>query len=209
MNKLGSVFILIGISLLLFVAFTKGKTYIEQKKLMKEYTSLTFTEAIEESSEQPEPENGDVLGILEIPKIDLKTPIAEGARAEDIRYAVGHLPSSGKVGNLGKKNQNFAIAGHRSYTYGKFFNRLDELNEGNNIIVYARNKIFTYKVFDKKIVKPTDVDVMNPLKDQSIITLITCHPKYSDKERLIVFSELVSEKTLDGSEFRNKVSENN
>lgn len=163
---------------------------MEQKKLTEEFTSLNFTEKTEASSKQQEPQNGDSIGMLAIPKIDLKTPIVEGATPENIKYAVGHLPSSGSLNELGKTNQNFAIAGHRSYTYGQFFNRLDELEKGNEIILTTKNKEYTYKIYQKKIVKPTDVDVIKPVKGKSTLTLITCHPKYSNKQRLIVFGEL-------------------
>ncbi|WP_404996399.1 class D sortase [Caldifermentibacillus hisashii] len=201
MKRIGNILIIIGIMFIVFVAYTKLKTYSEQQKLFKEYTSLNF---IEEENEETlegddleEAKNGSVIGILEIPKIDLKTPIVEGAGEENIKYAVGHLPSSSSVGNIGKKNENFAIVGHRSYTYGKFFNRLDELEKGNKIIIKVRNEELTYKVFDKKIVKPTDVDVVKPVKGKSMVTLITCHPPYSNESRLIIFSELASQKVLE------------
>ncbi|WP_185762555.1 sortase [Bacillus methanolicus] len=99
---------------------------------------------------------------------------------------------------MGKKNQNFVIAGHRSYTYGKFFNRLDELQKGDYIIINVQNKVLTYKVFNKKIVKPTETDIIYPIKNKSMVTLVTCHPKYSDKQRLIVFAELEAEQIKDG-----------
>lgn len=201
MKRIGNIFVIVGVVLIVFVAYTKLKTYLEQQKLFKEYTSLNF---IEEENEETlegddleEAKNGSVIGILEIPKIDLKTPIVEGAGEENIKYVVGHLPSSSSVGNIGKKNENFAIAGHRSYTYGKFFNRLDELEKGNKIIIKVRNEELTYKVFDKKIVKPTDVDVVKPVKGKSMVTLITCHPPYSNESRLIILSELASQKVLE------------
>jgi sortase A len=119
----------------------------------------------------------------------------------DLKYAVGHLPSSSSTYHLGKNNQNFVIAGHRSHTYGKFFNRLDELQKGDHVIIYVQNKVLTYKVYNKKIVEPTETDVIYPIKNKSMVTLVTCHPKYSDKQRLIVFTELDAEHTKDG---RNK-----
>lgn len=183
--------------MLLFVVFTKVKTFYEQKKLVEEYTSLFFSEQSSDEPEKPIKE-GQVIGILKIPKINLETPIKEGARPEDIKYSVGHLPSSSSTYNLGKKNQNFVIAGHRSYTYGKFFNRLDELQKGDYIIINVQNKVLTYKVFNKKIVKPTETDIIYPIKNKSMVTLVTCHPKYSDKQRLIVFAELEAEQIKDG-----------
>ncbi|NMD69176.1 class D sortase [Bacillus sp. DNRA2] len=200
MKKIGNLFILTGIVVLVFILYAKGKTYYEQKKLIEEYTSLSFSETAPEEKADVPAETGDMIGILEIPKIDLKTPMTEGAEPENIRYAVGHLPSSSSTNELGKKNKNFAIAGHRSYTYGKFFNRLDELENNDEVTIYSQNKVLIYRVFDKKIVKPSNVDVINPIEEKSIVTLITCHPEYSDKQRLIVFGELVSERKMDGSE---------
>jgi sortase A len=199
MKKLGNLFLIIGMALLLFVAYAKVQTYLEQKRLMEEYTQLNLAE---NSDEAPaDVKKGETIGMLEIDKIGLKTAMVEGAEQDNIKFAVGHLPFSASLYELGKENHNFAIVGHRSYTYGKFFNRLDELEENDKIIVYARNKVLTYQIFDKKIVQPTNVDVVNPIKGKSVVTLITCYPEYSDAKRLVLFSELVEEKTLDGSEF--------
>lgn len=199
MKKLGNLFLIIGMALLLFVAYAKVQTYLEQKRLMEEYTQLNLAE---NSDEAPaDVKKGETIGMLEINKIGLKTAMVEGAEQDNIKFAVGHLPFSASLYELGKENHNFAIVGHRSYTYGKFFNRLDELEENDKIIVYARNKVLTYQIFDKKIVQPTNVDVVNPIKGKSVVTLITCYPEYSDAKRLVLFSELVEEKTLDGSEF--------
>lgn len=200
MKKIGNLFILTGIVVLVFILYAKGKTYYEQKKLITEYTSLSFSESAAAEKADVPAETGDMIGILEIPKIDLKTPMTEGAAPENIRYAVGHLPSSSSTDELGKMNKNFAIAGHRSYTFGKFFNRLDELENNDEITIYSQNKVLIYKVFDKKIVKPSNVDVIYPIEGKSIVTLITCHPEYSNKQRLIVFCDLVSERKMDDNE---------
>lgn len=195
MKKLSSILIFLGLALIIFVAYTKIQTYMEQKKLVEELNALTFPKETEQQAKaaKSKPKDGEAIGILKISKIDLKTPVVEGATQDDIRYAVGHLPSSGSVDDLGKDNQNFAIAGHRSYTYGQFFNRLDELKKGNKIILNTKERKFTYKVFKKKIIKPTDVEVVKPIKGKSIITLITCHPKNSNKQRLVIFAELAAD----------------
>lgn len=187
-------------ALLLFVAYAKVQTYLEQKRMMEEYTQLNLA-AGSDDNPSAEVKRGETIGMLEIEKIGLKTAMVEGAEQENIKFAVGHLPFSASLNELGKENHNFAIVGHRSYTFGKFFNRLDEVEKDDEIIVYARNKVLTYKVFDKKIVKPNNVDVVNPIKGKSVVTLITCYPEYSDAQRLVLFSELVEEKKLDGSEF--------
>lgn len=45
-------------------------------------------------------------------------------------------------------------------------------------------------MFEKKVVTPDKVDVLNPIEGKSVVTLITCHPLYSNKQRLVVFAEL-------------------
>ena len=53
-----------------------------------------------------------------------------------------------------------------------------------------------YEVYDILIVKPTDIHVLEPDLDVPTITLITCHPMYSNKQRLIVKAKLIEEKPL-------------
>ena len=60
---------------------------------------------------------------------------------------------------------NFCVAGHRSDTYSEYFNRLDELKEGDDIIVETKKGEFTYKIYEKKVVEPTEVSVLNSTKN--------------------------------------------
>ncbi|WP_425465541.1 sortase [Paenibacillus hemerocallicola] len=48
-----------------------------------------------------------------------------------------------------------------------------------------------YEVTDKQVVKPTDVHVVEPVPGRTMLTLITCHPFRSNKQRLIVSAERV------------------
>lgn len=126
------------------------------------------------------------IGIMEIPKIDLKVAIGDGVDTKTLKYAVGHFTGTAMPGEKG----NFAVAGHRSYTYNKFFNRLDELEEGDEIIVKSKKGEYTYKVYEKKVVEPTEVSVLNKTEDATI-TLVTCTPIRIATHRLIVKGRLV------------------
>lgn len=204
---ISNIMILVGAALLIFVVYTKTKTHFEQQQLMEEFAALDFAESSDavEGGEEKEIEKGETIGILEIPKIDLQSALVEGADPENIKYAVGHLPGSSSVSKVGSKNENFVIAGHRSYTYGKYFNRLDEMKKGDEIVLKVQNRVLTFEVTGKEIVKPTNMEVVQPVKDKALLTLVTCHPEYSNKQRLIVFSELKSEKVLDGSEVKDAI----
>lgn len=127
-----------------------------------------------------------VLGIIQIKKIKVKAPVVEGVRPSNLKSAVGHIPGTAALGQPG----NSALAGHRSYTFGKFFNRLDEMVVGDEILITTKKEDLTYKVFKIHEVTPDDVSVLRGSKDDNIITLITCTPIYVASHRLIVVARL-------------------
>ncbi len=130
--------------------------------------------------------NQKVLGIIQIKKIKVKAPIVEGVKPSNLASAVGHIPGTAALGAPG----NSALAGHRSYTFGKFFNRLDELVIGDEIVITTKKEDLKYKVSKIHVVTPDDVSVLKGSKDESIITLITCTPIYVASHRLIVVAAL-------------------
>ncbi len=127
-----------------------------------------------------------VLGIMQIKKIKVKAPIVEGVKSYNLSRAVGHIPGTASIGQPG----NCVIAGHRSYTFGKFFNRLNELVVGDEIIITTKKEDLTYKVSKISVVTPDDVSVLQGGADENIITLVTCTPIYVASHRLIVNAEL-------------------
>lgn len=127
-----------------------------------------------------------VLGIIQIKKIKVKAPIVEGVKAANLRAGIGHIPGTAGLGQPG----NCALAGHRSYTFGKFFNRLDELATGDEIIITTKKEDLKYIVYDKHVVTPDNVSVLKGNKNDNIITLITCTPIYVASHRLIVNARL-------------------
>ena len=121
---------------------------------------------------------------IRIPKIGLDQLIVQGVDLADLRKAPGHYPSTPLPGEQG----NAAIAGHRT-TYGAPFNRLGDLVDGDEILVTTVKGSFTYTVGRIHVVKPSQVEVLDPTPTP-VLTLTTCHPKYSAKERLVVVANL-------------------
>lgn len=131
--------------------------------------------------------NSKAIAMLEIPKIDLLVPVVEGTDSQDIKYAVGHFKNTDMPGTTG----NFAVAGHRSYTYNEYFNRLDELINGDIIKVKTKDgKQYTYEVFEKIVVEPEETSVLMST-EEPIITLVTCTPIRVATHRLIVKGKLI------------------
>lgn len=127
-----------------------------------------------------------VLGIIQIKKIKVNEPIVAGVSKSNLRAGIGHITGTTAPGQAG----NCALAGHRNYAFKKLFSRLDELKVGDEIKITTKNEDLTYKVTETKVVTPDDVSVLKGSKDKSIITLITCTPKYVASHRLIVTAEL-------------------
>jgi len=127
-------------------------------------------------------EQPDMLGIIEIPAIDLKAPIAQGADLDTLRFALGHMVNTADLNTIG----NAAVAGHRSHSFGIYFNRLDEVSVGDEIKVNTGNNLVDYIVYDTQIVLPDDTSVLKNSSKNRVLTLITCDPVYNPTHRLIV-----------------------
>jgi LPXTG-site transpeptidase (sortase) family protein len=145
---------------------------------------LAFDPVPDAITELP-PVRGDPLGRIEIPSLDLDWAVVEGTSAAELRTGPGHIPGSSLPGQPG----NAVLSGHRT-TYGAPFHRLDELSEGDEIVVETTIGRHRYRVISSLIVAPTDTWVVNG-RDGAWLTLTTCHPKYSSRQRLVVFAALV------------------
>ncbi|OCT13257.1 sortase [Paenibacillus pectinilyticus] len=151
-------------------------------------TSTSSPPVVKQATPKPVPmKPKNMEGVLSIAKIDLKLPILTDATMENMKVAVASIVNTGKAGAIG----NYAIAGHRNLTYGKNFNRLDEVEPGDLIGVDTGNKQYVYKVEEKLYVLPTDVWVLQGNDKDREITLITCDPMVDPTHRLIVKGKLV------------------
>lgn len=89
------------------------------------------------------------------------------------------------------------IFGHSSnlpwmkWDYNDVFSTLDSIVYWDEIIVYYGQEKYTYKIREKKVIKPWDVSVLKRNKDKSEISLMTCWPIWTTLNRLIVTWELV------------------
>ncbi|NBG88094.1 class D sortase [Isachenkonia alkalipeptolytica] len=134
-------------------------------------------------------ERGAVIGKIEIPSIDVNLPLLFGSDAQTLDRGAGQMIGTAAPGEIG----NTAIAGHRANRDGRFFYRLNELDVGDEIIVQTQDGTFVYTVYDTKIVDPTDLSVLNRNQTDRIVTLITCHPRYTADYRLIVHGRIAED----------------
>lgn len=120
-----------------------------------------------------------------IPAIGVDARVVEGDGWQQLRKGAGHHIGSANPGERG----NCVISAHDDI-YGEIFRDLHKLELEDEIIVYAGSQPYRYKVVAKRIIEPTQVEVMDPTPDP-ILTLITCYPYRIDTHRIVVIAALV------------------
>jgi sortase A len=123
---------------------------------------------------------------LQIPNIDVDAPVVQGDGWEQLKKGVGQQigsPNPGQPGNL-------VMSAHND-VFGEIFRNLDQLERGDEIVVYTPQHAFTYIITGIQIVEPTDIEVLASTQD-STITLISCYPYLIDNQRIVVKGSLLS-----------------
>lgn len=150
-----------------------------------------------------EPERpAEVYAVLDIPRLGLRAPVAEGVGRADVldKGYVGHYPGTAQPGRPG----NLALAGHRT-THGEPFRHLDRLVPGDEVRVETGDAVHTY-VVDRTLPQtaPGDGGVLRPVPRSDVrpsygyaerghyLTLTTCTPAYTSTYRLVVWGKLRS-----------------
>jgi sortase A len=121
---------------------------------------------------------------IQIPAINVDAPVVQGDSWEQLKKGVGQHAASAEPGQSG----NLVLSAHND-VYGEIFRHLDQLQRGDQIILYTATRSFTYIVSGVQIVSPTDVEVMAPTPDPTV-TLISCYPYMIDSQRIVVTADL-------------------
>jgi sortase A len=121
---------------------------------------------------------------IQIPTIEVDAPVVQGDGWEQLKKGVGQHPGSADPGQPG----NLVLSAHDD-VYGEIFRHLDQLESGDEIIVYTEQHSYTYIVSSVAIVEPTDVEVMAATADP-MATLISCYPYMVDNKRIVVQASL-------------------
>lgn len=192
LGRLGSTLIVAGLLTFLFVGYQLWGTGIQaaqsQHRLGNAFSDISIGgETPQVPTEPVMVSEGDPVALIEIPAIGIKQYVVAGVDPTDLRKGPGHYPDTPFPGELG----NSAIAGHRT-TYGEPFRDLDKLVVGDPIVVtdlIGRN--FTFRVTKLQIVGPKDSWVVDTVdRTVAMLTLTTCHPEFSAKQRLVVSARL-------------------
>lgn len=141
----------------------------------------------------PPPVTIDVLATISIPKINLTMPVSVGATEASLKVAIGHYTPSVLPGEIGQS----ILFGHRMYTYGRHFNRLNELANKDEVVMDTATQHLVFEVTEVKIVLPEELDTIVVRSfDEPYLTLITCDPIRVASHRLIVTCRLTRAEAL-------------
>ncbi len=214
-RRIGQTMILLGLLTLLFVVYqlwgTSFLTDRYQEQLESDFEELvdqveevadTPTESGNESESEPDlaeflwRSEGEAIAQLNIPSLSLSKTVVAGVGVEALRKGPGHYSHTPLPGMPG----NSALAGHRT-TWGAPFGEINKLEPGDEILIQTVQGSFTYRVVEQMggrghfIISPDRLDVLEQDYDTypNRLTLISCHPKLTARQRIIVVAELIGD----------------
>ena len=126
----------------------------------------------------------EMMGSVEIPKINIKIPIYHTTEEEVLNKGAGHLEGSSLP--VGGVNTHAVISAHRGLPSASLFTDLDQLKEGDHFLIHVLNETLCYEVDKISVVKPEDTSALAVEDGQDLVTLLTCTPYGVNTERLLV-----------------------
>ena len=177
MKKLINILIIILVISAIILLVVIVYRYSQYQKNSQE--AVAVAEKIEEEFEQTLETNNkvemeykgyQVVGIIEIPKINIKYPILSETNEDSIQYSITKFAGE-DINSIG----NFVVAGH-NYLDGSMFGKVKQLEIGDEIkLTDLYNNTISYEIFDIYSVNPNDTSVIKSVKEDSReVTLITC-----------------------------------
>ena len=124
---------------------------------------------------------------IRIPAISVDAPVVMGDGEEQLKKGVGQYINSPNPG----QNGNLVLSAHND-VYGEIFRDLDQLEPGDEVIVYTNQRAYTYVVQQQQIVDPLQVEVMAPTADP-VVTLISCYPYMVNTHRVVITATILDQ----------------
>lgn len=126
----------------------------------------------------------EMMGSVEIPKINIKIPIYHTTEEEVLNKGAGHLEGSSLP--VGGANTHAVISAHRGLPSASLFTDLDQLKVGDHFLLHVLDETLCYEVDKISVVKPEDTTALAVEDGQDLVTLLTCTPYGVNTERLLV-----------------------
>ena len=182
-----------------FLEERKPNPYPELLAALQDYNQRIYTEKQSdltslEACEEPAVDlaaygiGDEIIGVLEIPAMELTMPVYLGASDEHLALGAAVLGSTSAP--IGGDNTNCVIAGHRGWKGADYFRHIDRLQVGDTVQLTNLWGTLTYTVDDIQIIQPHEAEKIKIQPNRDLLTLLTCHPYASGgKQRYVVVCE--------------------
>lgn len=192
---IGSLLVLIGVVGFAFpflpFRFSSDFEYLSEVAARTQANETVASDSLQLSTPSPsiDPSHPNIRNRLKIPSIGVDMPLIQDASANALLKGGWVFPGTSTPPQGG----NTVIFGHRVRympPISNTFYKLDRVQVGDSLSIIWQGKTYSYRVTLTKLIEPTDLSVLNKT-EVARVTLITCAPLFSTKQRLEVVAELV------------------
>jgi len=132
-----------------------------------------------------------MMGVISIPKINVKLPILHGDNESVLYRGIGHMPNTSlPIGGVGNHS---VLVGHSGISHATLFSHLTDLAVGDTFTIQVMNRTMNYEVVSTKVVTPEQNADLYPVEGKDLVTLLTCTPIGVNSHRLLVRGERTSD----------------
>ena len=148
------------------------------------YSEEALLSAAKNYDDQLDIAGNEIMGYVEISKIQVNLPIYHGTDAEVLDRGVGHLLGSSLP--IGGENTHTILSGHSGMASQKMFTDLEQLTQGDVFYLNVLNETLAYQVTEINTVLPYETDLLGIVPGEDLCTLVTCTPYGINTHRLLV-----------------------
>lgn len=130
-----------------------------------------------------------IMSYITIPKLDLELPVYHGTSEAVLQTGIGHVYMTSLP--VGGKNTHCALSSHTGLASSSLFTGLDQMEIGDVFYLQTLDEKLCYEVNDIKVVLPSESESLEIVKDQDLVTLITCTPYGINSHRLLVTGQRI------------------
>lgn len=139
----------------------------------------------------------NVIGTIEIEKIEVKLPLYLGATTENMKKGGGILGETSMP--VGGENTNVVIAAHRGYKGIPMFREIEKIEAGDKLKITTVFETLCYQVTECKVILPDQISEILIQEGEDMVTLLTCHPYTQNTHRYLVFAKRCKEEVQESA----------
>ena len=174
--------LMIGAGILFYPTISSQWNKYRDSRLISEYSHKG--DSYSEDQYKEVWDSANVMGYIEIPKIDIRLPIYHGVGTEALEKGAGHIEGTSLP--IGGPGTHAVLSGHRGLPGRKLFTDLDLIKVGDQFYVQVLNETLAYEVDQILTVLPQESQALSIVPGEDLVTLVTCTPYGVNTHRLLI-----------------------